>query len=55
MANQRASILDRLLNWWRSPINIPLYTHCAGCGVRLSRPTLGLSFCQNCNQTIRES
>jgi hypothetical protein len=42
-------VLNRLLRWWRSPIGIPFYTHCAGCGVRLPRPTHGQSFCQSCS------
>jgi hypothetical protein len=40
---------QRFLNWWRSPIHTPIHTHCAACGVRLSRPTLGPSCCQSCN------
>jgi hypothetical protein len=37
------------LTWWRSPIDTPVHTHCAGCGVRLSWPTLGPSCCKNCD------
>jgi hypothetical protein len=50
MAKQpTTTLLDLLLNWWRAQIDIPIHTHCAGCGIRLSRPTHGPSECQSCN------
>jgi hypothetical protein len=44
-----SGVLNRLLSWWLSPIDIPIHTHCAGCGARLSQPTHGPGFCQSCD------
>lgn len=44
-------MIAALLNWLLSPIDIPLHTHCAGCGARLCRPTHGPGFCPSCGHS----